>query len=193
MHSVTITSEKQAAAILGLREEFFAPALIFLRIPGDEAAAASAEAPSATIMRHTEDFLRRIPAFSDKYLWGNLACALYVPDSVKTSLPENVQNCVDNLRYGSIVINNAPFVAYSNHLGAWGGHMGPESGPSNPGSGLGKLHNFALIDNVEKQVFEFPWGSTIDLGDKPIPTFLVKPIAGLTGDGFRGLWAAITP
>lgn len=192
--SVTLTSEEEAASVQGIKEEFFAPVLVVLRIPGNKAATESGEAPSTTIMQHSEDFLQRIPMFADKYLLGNLVCSLYLPASVKAEMPKVVENCIDNLRYGSVIVNSAPLTAYTNHLGAWGGHMSPETSVGNVGSGFGKIHNFAQIDNVEKQVCEFPWGSTIDFTDTPkIPGFLVKFLAGKTGDGWRGVWNAITP
>lgn len=193
--SVTLTSEEQAQGVAGLKEEFFAPVVVLLRIPGDPSAAQSPAAPSTTLMQHCEDFLKRIPAFSKQYIWGNLVCSIYMPETIKTALPQAVERCLDDLEYGAVVVNSAPLVAYINPLGVWGGHMTPQSSQENVGSGVGKLHNFAQIDGVEKQVFEFPWGATIELGSNPpkIPAALVKPLAGLTADGFRGLWSALTP
>ena len=217
-HSVTLTSEADAAAVPGLQEEFFAPVVVLLRVP---TAAAAADVPVATALhaqaspspaaaepceeasipdlpeaskKAAHGFLRCMPAFTEQYLWGNLACSIFVPDSTKAALPESTQTCVDSLRYGSVVVNNVPILAYMCRQACWGAYMCPESSQSNVGSGLGKLHNFSQVDGLEKGALSFPWVTTLELGGPPkIPGYLVPVLAGLTGGGLRGVWAALTP
>ncbi|NJR41985.1 MAG: hypothetical protein HC767_04330 [Akkermansiaceae bacterium] len=141
-----------------------------------------------------QDFLAHMPRFSKQFLHGNLTCSVYVPASIQAALPAAVQQCIDDLQYGTIVVNGASVVSYSNLLACWGAHETPETDRKFVGSGIGKLHNFSQIDGLEKQVTAFPWGSTLDLSTVPdIPEALVLPLAGLTSCGLRGLWAAITP
>ena len=216
-HSVTLASEADAAAIPGLQEEFFAPVVILLRVPTAAAAATAADTPVATAS-HTHasseepceeacipnlpeasknaahGFLQSMPSFTEKYLWGNLTCGVFLPDCTKAALPESAQNCVDNLRYGSVVVNNLLIVSYTCRQGCWGGYACPESSQSNVGLGLGKLHNFSQVDSLEKQVISFPWGTSIDVGDiSKLPSPLVRVLAGLIGYGVRDVWAALTP
>lgn len=213
---VTLDSEEHAASVPGLQEEFFAPVMLLVRVPSSGVAAPTAyfattpymipppvsfpeEEPilpedSGEVLDLSEAFLAQIPRFSNQYLHGNLTCSLYLPASIEAALPEASQQCIDELSYGTIVVNGASVVSYSNHLGCWGAHMTPESDPKNVGSGIGKIHNFSQVDGLQKQVTAFPWGATIDLTKIPdIPEALVLPLAGLTSCGLRGLWAAVTP
>lgn len=209
--SITLTSQAEASSIQGLKEEFFAPVVILLRVPTSAAATTTPVATAAQVTMEpseepsiaelseanknaAEGFLKSMPAFVSAHLYGNLTCCIFLPNSVKTALPETSQNCIDNLRYGSVVVNNSPVVSYFCRSGCWGGHACPESSQKVVGSGLGKLHNFSQIDDLEKFVMEFPWGHSLEVGDAAkIPGFLLPVLAGLTGGGLKGVWAALTP
>ena len=220
---LTLASQSDAANVTGLQEEYFAPVLLMVRIPTPAAVRAAATVPrteasnmipldtpesdsdgtagdsmgtedDSKVLDRSAKFLEQIPDFAEKYLHGNLTCALYVPSSIQRAMTGNVHQCIDDLKYGTIVVNGASIVSYSNLRGVWGAHVGPHTSPKNVGSGIGKIHNFSKIDGLEKAVTAFPWGSTIDMSKVPeIPGFLVLPLAGVMSCGLRGLWAALTP
>lgn len=206
--SITLDKLEDAATIPGLLEEFFAPVVIFLRLPSDSSASTppvvttaldgeegSVPELSEASTKAAESFLKTIPGFCEKYVFGNLTCGLFLPDTVRAALPETSQNCIDNLQYGQVVVNNAPIGAYSVQRGTWGAWMGPKTSQKNVGSGIGKLHNFRQIDGLEKFVLDFPASHNLELGDpSAIPGILVPLIAGISGGyGIRGVWAAISP
>lgn len=157
--SITLDSEEEAGSITGLQEEFFAPVSIFLRVP----TAKTANGESSTEHSAAEGFMQYMPSFVQKNMYGDLGCGVFLPDSVKTALPETSQNFIDELRYGAVVVNSMSFAAYGCRSGCWGGHMSPESNSQNVGSGLGKIHNFSRVDELEKCVMEFPWGHDLPM------------------------------
>jgi hypothetical protein len=221
---VTLDREEDALNLAGLQEEFFAPVMLMVRVPtpnavhsdvplplmrlgpsmippvslGDSSKESSKQqsVPEASrkVLDLAENFLEQMPRFADRYLHGNLACSIYVPDSIESAMPRVVETCLDDLRYGAIVVNNGALVAYSNELGCWGGYMSPEVNRRNCVSGIGKIHNFAQVDNLQKQVTAFSWGSTIEnVSLSELPDAIVRPLAGLVSCGMRGVWDAITP
>lgn len=220
---LTLGSQADAGNVTCLQEEFFAPVLVMVRIPTPEKKRTAATVPRMVVstmipqdtpksksdsqdsgqdsperdrkvLDRSTRFLEQIPDFAANYIHGNLTCAVYVPSSIQRAMPGTVQQCIDDLEYGTIVVNGASIVAYSNLRGVWGAHVRSDTSPKNVGSGIGKIHNFDRIDSLEKAVTAFPWGSTIDMSKIPdIPGSLVLPLAGVTSCGLRGLWAALTP
>jgi hypothetical protein len=203
--SVALAKEEDAAGVPGLQEEFFAPGMVLLRLPRAEPLAAEhaaalkdTAAPEASVSAARDElmsgFLAQIPAFAETRLWGNLCCALFVPSSAEAAAPDAVQQCVDDLAYGTVTINMTPLVSYSNMHGIWGGRMHAGATPAEYGSGLGHIHNLLRVDNLEKQVMRYPPGHTLAIGTGTrIPPSIVKPLTGFLACGFKGAWDALTP
>ena len=110
------------------------------------------------------DAARSVPAFLDEAvefcntrLWGTLSATIIVhPASLKD--PEvalAVERAIDELRYGSVIINHFAGPAYGFVSPPWGAYPGSE--PTDIQSGTGVVHNTYLLDDVEKTVIRGPF------------------------------------
>eukprot|EP01104_Vermistella_antarctica_P000266 TRINITY_DN1031_c1_g1_i1.p1 TRINITY_DN1031_c1_g1~~TRINITY_DN1031_c1_g1_i1.p1 ORF type:complete len:572 (+),score=154.91 TRINITY_DN1031_c1_g1_i1:27-1718(+) len=96
------------------------------------------------------EFLKAAVDLCNNEIWGTLATSLIVDDKTMKDNSESVRKAIDDLRYGSIGVNQwgGNMTAYP--AAAWGAHPGHT--PEDVQSGLGKMGNFHAIDNIEKSV-----------------------------------------
>eukprot|EP00892_Ulva_mutabilis_P007721 jgi/Ulvmu1/5320/UM022_0114.1 len=178
VHHVTLSSAADAAAVPGLAREFFAPVLIMIRLAsgapdstkvgtvpdsGNPLSSSAAQPPSSpgddgSHAALAASFLQAVPEFLEHGLWGNLAASVYAPTQVEAAAETELQACLDDLRYGSVILNMPTFFAYLLSEGVWGGFQYPYTSIAKPGSGVGHVSNVYGIDGVEKQVVQAPWG-----------------------------------
>lgn len=186
IHNATFSSAEQASALPGLSEEFFAPVLTILRVSNP---------PAATQAPLTEAFLSGLPEFAERGLWGTLVASVYAPPEVSTAPPvaTALQACIDDLAYGSVIVNGPTFVAFNFPAGAWGGIGRDGESTADAGSGIGKFLNTRLVDGVEKQVITFDAVFTVPPTELPLPPPAVKALIGVLGNGAKGLLQAATP
>lgn len=192
VHRVTLDSAADAAAVPGLASEFFAPILTIARL-------SSAALPAAAAAGATSDcalaaaFLRAIPGFLEEGVWGNLVAAVYAPTAVEAAAAAELQECLDSLRYGSVLLNAPTYFAYQHVEGVWGGFQAADTSLRKPGSGVGHVLNVYGVDGVEKQVLRAKWGMSAPPVTVPLPRFAVKALTGALCGGVAGLWQAATP
>ena len=185
VYSAAVSDPADANAIPGLTEEFFAPVLTILRVSSPPAPAAASAA---------EPFLAHLPDFAGRGLWGNLVASVYAPPEVSGGpAAAALQTCVDDLRYGSLIVNGPTFVAFNLPVGAWGGFSGEATSLADAGSGIGKLLNTRLVDDVQKQVILFETVFTPPPAELPLPGPVTKALIAVIADGARGLVQAALP
>lgn len=80
--------------------EPFAPVVTFVKVP---CAAGAEQVPS---------FLKRAVEACNEEIWGTLSCTVIVHPATEAAHPEAVQAALDDLRYGSIVLNGWSVLGY---------------------------------------------------------------------------------
>lgn len=79
-----------------------------------------------------ESFLKTATDFCNDRCWGSLSASIFVPDTVKKSHPEAVEQAVADLHYGTIVINAPSFMSFALGQMAWGAYPGNQPHVSMP-------------------------------------------------------------
>ena len=101
------------------------------------------------------DFLARAVDYCNEHVWGTLnACILIDPDTERR-YSESLDRAIEDLRYGSVVINHWPALAYGFGVTTWGAYPGHTM--QDIRSGIGVVHNAFLFDKPEKSVIHGPF------------------------------------
>ncbi len=102
-------------------------------------------------------FLEQAVDFCNTSLWGTLSASILVHPRTLND-PEHreaVEQAIDRLRYGSVVVNHWSAAPYAMVSPPWG--AAPGSTPSDIQSGNGFVHNTYLLEDVEKTVVRGPF------------------------------------
>lgn len=119
------------------------------------------------------EFLQKATEFCNDRLPGSLCASITVPNRGALVLDRYLNNCISQLRYGCVCINQWSGLAYSLLTPGWGGnplcgrsHGNAGGGQANSlggalhekqvGSGNGFVHNTFLLDRLEKTVLHGP-------------------------------------
>lgn len=208
---VTIEDDDDTKDVACFSSEFFAPVFVVARLSVDWALDTDAQATlkrmcdsgdvsaggaegAAALRALASAFLKSAVPFANDVLWGNLVTVLQVDADTQASLPEEVQEAVDALEYGSVVVNHGAGQAYFQTVGTWGGFQGPDTSVADARSGVGLINNMLLYDHPQKSVVWFDWDAKAPLmPEKGVPAWLAKPMAGAMSGGLGGLWTALRP
>lgn len=119
-------------------------------------------AETAIAAQDTPEFIAKAVKFANETLWGTLCASIVVhPRSLKDPLvAAAVQQAINDLRYGSVVVNHWGALAYYAAITPWGGY--PGSDMFNIQSGTGKVHNPLMFDEAQKSVLCAPFISIPD-------------------------------
>ncbi len=101
-----------------------------------------------------EIFLEQAVDFVNERLWGTLSATLVVHPAIQKSMHERVERAIDRLRYGTVCVNAFPGMSFGVAGTPWGGY--PGSTAQDIQSGVGWVHNTAMLVGVEKVVARFP-------------------------------------
>jgi hypothetical protein len=104
------------------------------------------------------DFLERAVDFCNTRLWGTLNASLIVHPRTERALGERLDQAVESLRYGTVVINHWAALAYAFGSTPWG--AAPGHTRDDIQSGVGVVHNAYLLDNPEQTVIRGPFTVT---------------------------------
>jgi len=104
------------------------------------------------------DFISRATDFCNNNLWGNLGCTVIIKPKTEKKYTNEFQNMVDNLKYGTVGINEWCALGFAIPSLPWGGYPGNRD--SDIQSGQGFVHNTYL--------FESPLNSVIRTNFKPL-------------------------
>lgn len=108
--------------------------------------AIEAESPS--------EFLSSAVEFANERMWGTLAAALTVPHDFPSRNKIELDDAINQLRYGIVGINLWPGVAFALMSTPWGAFPGATL--QDIQSGMGSVHNTFLLDRPEKTVISSP-------------------------------------
>lgn len=102
------------------------------------------------------EFLASATSFMNDTLWGTLnACVIVHPDLEKdATVGAALERAITELRYGTVAINHWPAVGYALGSLPWGGH--PSATLKNIQSGLGWVHNTAMLGGIDKAIVRGP-------------------------------------
>jgi hypothetical protein len=109
------------------------------------------------------DFLPTATEFVNHKVWGSLCCSVILADRTRRdpASEQAFQEALDELRYGSIVVNHWPGVGYGLGETTWGAHPGHT--PEDIGSGVGRVHNCFMFDKAQKSVVYGPFRPMLKL------------------------------
>lgn len=103
----------------------------------------------ATFVQHAADFMNNT-------LYGTLNATYMVPPAWAQSgeVGQALDRAIDDLRYGTVTINQWAALGFAAMSPVWGGH--PCGTLHDAQSGVGWVHNTYLLDGVEKSVLRGP-------------------------------------
>ncbi len=107
--------------------------------------------------RSVPEYLEQAVAFCNDTLWGTLSASIIVhPRSLRDpEVAAAVEWAIDELRYGSVVVNHWAAASYAFVSPSWGAY--PGSPLNDIQSGRGVVHNTYLLEDVEKSVVRGPF------------------------------------
>ena len=115
----------------------------------------SVQAETSIEASSIEEFIAKAVEFCNDTLWGTLnACMIVPPDSEK-AYAGAIDKALEDLRYGSVVINHWPALAYGFGVTTWGAYPGHTN--QDIQSGIGVVHNAFLFDQPQKSVIRGPF------------------------------------
>ncbi len=152
--------------LLSFREESFATVTGVVALPGRDAA----------------DFLARAVAFANETLDGTLGATLLVDPAAERALGPALDRAVAELRYGTVGVNLWTAMAFALGATPWGAYPGHTL--EDVGSGIGTVHDTALLGPTEKSVVRGPFSQPL----RP-PSFVTHPGAHRVGEALVGLEA----
>ncbi|MGK0359272.1 MAG: hypothetical protein ACI9U2_001573 [Bradymonadia bacterium] len=131
-------------------------------VPADDTGPAFTEESFCGVVAQTalpgadaEEFLRNAVAFCNDRLWGTLSASLIVDPRTAAQLGEAVDAAIEDLRYGTVVVNHWAALAYAFGSTPWG--AAPGHVRTDIQSGVGVVHNAYLLESVEKTVIRGPF------------------------------------
>jgi acyl-CoA reductase-like NAD-dependent aldehyde dehydrogenase len=103
----------------------------------------------------TGEFIANAVRFCNDTLWGTLNAAILIHPDTERQHKKQLDQAVADLRYGSVVINHWPALAYGFGVTTWGAFPGHTY--QNIQSGIGVVHNALLFDKAQKSVIHGPF------------------------------------
>lgn len=103
------------------------------------------------------DYIDAAVDFANDTLWGTLNAAIIVhPKSLEDpKVAAAVERAIANLRFGSVVVNHWPALAYGFVSPTWGAFPGHTADDIQSGAGV--VHNTYLFDKPQKSVIRGPF------------------------------------
>ena len=103
------------------------------------------------------EYIDRAVDFANNTLWGTLNATLIVhPESMKDpAIATAVERAVENLRYGTVALNQWAVVGYGLGSPTWGGFVGHDI--YDVQSGIGVVHNTMMFSRPQKSVIRAPF------------------------------------
>jgi acyl-CoA reductase-like NAD-dependent aldehyde dehydrogenase len=107
--------------------------------------------------RSVVEYIEQAVEFCNEKLWGTLSATIIVhPASLKDPMvADALERAIDDLRYGSVVVNHWAAVTYGMVSTSWGAYPGHPRTDIQSGSGV--VHNSYMLEDVEKAVVRGPF------------------------------------
>jgi acyl-CoA reductase-like NAD-dependent aldehyde dehydrogenase len=114
-------------------------------------------AETALQAQDVETYIEKAVNFANDQLWGTLVASIIVhPKSLEDPrIAAAVDRAVENLRYGTVVVNDWGVLAYMLMTTPWGGYPGQDI--YDVQSGIGMVNNTLMFDNPKKSVVRAPF------------------------------------
>jgi acyl-CoA reductase-like NAD-dependent aldehyde dehydrogenase len=102
------------------------------------------------------EYLDRAVEFVNERLWGTLSATIVVhPKTIRDPrLADAVERAIGRLRYGTVAVNAWAGVSFALASPPWGAY--PGSTPEDIQSGIGFVHNTAMLSGIEKVILRHP-------------------------------------
>lgn len=114
-------------------------------------------AETALEAEDTVEYIRKAVDFANRQLWGTLVgCIVVHPKSMRDPLVKHaVDQAIEDLHYGSIVVNHGGALPYYTHITPWGGAPGQDMYDIQSGQGF--VNNPIMFDAPIKSVCYAPF------------------------------------
>ncbi len=100
------------------------------------------------------NFLEGATEFLNDRVFGSLCASVTFPTVFRRERQADTERCLQNLRYGTVCVNQWSGLAYGLVSPPWGAWPGATL--ANLDSGIGDVHNIYLLDHFEKTVLQGP-------------------------------------
>ncbi|WP_186646748.1 NAD-dependent aldehyde dehydrogenase [Fluviispira vulneris] len=110
---------------------------------------------TAIVADDIPSFIRAATDFCNNEVWGTLSCSVIVDPFTRKEYFQEIEDCIEELRYGAIGINCWSALSYAFASTTWGAYPGHTLDDIQ--SGIGAVHNGYLIDFPEKSVIDAPF------------------------------------
>lgn len=101
------------------------------------------------------EFLSEAVDFCNETLWGTLNACVIVDPKTEKQIQGQLEEALNDLEYGSIVLNHWPAISYGMGVTTWGAYPGHTL--QDIQSGIGVVHNTLLFDKPEKSIVRGPF------------------------------------
>ena len=150
--------------------------------PDDEDHPAFRQEAWCTVMAETRlpgndpgEFLRNAVDFCNDVLWGTLNASILIHPETRRDIGMILHDAIDELLYGTVVVNHWPAIGYALGVTPWGAYPGHTY--QNIQSGIGVVHNTMMFEKTEKSVIDGPfrvnpkppWFATNEAADEVAP------------------------
>ncbi|HUL04518.1 MAG TPA: aldehyde dehydrogenase family protein [Gemmatimonadales bacterium] len=124
----------------GFRRESFCPVLFETALPATDPV----------------EFLDKAVELANTRLWGTLNATLVAPRATERDpdLAGALERAIGGLRYGTVAVNCFAGLGYAFSSPPWGAYPGAD--PADIQSGVGWVHNTAMLEGIEKVVLRHP-------------------------------------
>jgi hypothetical protein len=101
------------------------------------------------------EFIAKAVVFCNETVWGTLNAAILIHPDTERQHKKQLDRAIEDLRYGSVVVNHWPALAYGFGVTTWGAYPGHTY--QDIQSGIGVVHNAFLFDKAQKSVIHGPF------------------------------------
>ncbi len=92
-----------------------------------------------------KDYIKQATTFCNNELWGNLGCTVLIKPKTERTYRNEFNEMIDNLKYGTVAINEWCALGFAIPSLPWGGYPGNKD--SDIQSGQGYVHNSFLFES----------------------------------------------
>ena len=121
----------------------------------NEEAFCAMAATTALEAADTADFIKKATDFANEVTWGSLNATIIIDPRTERAHRAELEEAVDQLRFGSVCVNHWPALSYGLGSTTWGAHPGHTR--EDIRSGIGVVHNTFMLEDVEKTVIYGPF------------------------------------
>lgn len=112
-------------------------------------------AETALAAPSVDAFIEKAVVFCNDTVWGTLSAEIIVDPKTEKEHEDAVDKAIADMKYGSIVVNHWPALAYGLGATTWGAYPGHTF--QDIQSGIGVVHNTYMFDRPEKTVIRGPF------------------------------------